>query len=103
MGFRWVSPEEVHLQPARGELLGRAALVILEDAVSQALKLERDGAGEKAAGLLIQALETWRPYLSLEDQQRYEQMAGRMRRGMQEEDRKRSHYQSYQTQRSKHH
>ena len=103
VGFRWVNPEEVRLQPARGELLGRAALVILEDAVCQALKLERDGAGEKAAGLLIQALETWRPYLSLEDQQRYEQMAGRMRHGMQEEDRKSSHYQSYQTQKSKHH
>jgi hypothetical protein len=30
-------------------------------------------------------------------------MAGRMRRGMQEEDRKSAHYQSYQTQQSKHH
>lgn len=35
VGFRWVNPEEVRLQPARGELLGRAALVILEDAVSR--------------------------------------------------------------------
>ena len=101
MGFRCASPEEVRSKPAQDQLLGRAAQVILEDAVNQALKLERAGQGEKASSLLTQVLEIWRPFLSPEDQHRYDQMAGRMRQGMQEEDRKTSHYLSYQKRHSR--
>jgi hypothetical protein len=99
--FHYANLEKVRSQPARGPLLGSAAQVSLEDAVNQALKLERAGEREKAGSLLTLALETWRNHLSPEDQHRYDQMAYRMRHGMQEEDRKSSHYQSYQKRHSR--
>lgn len=85
----------VDAAPVRPDVLERAALVRISHAASEALKLEREGQGDKAAQQLEAILSAERKHLPPDQVNYHQDLAHRMRRGMQEQDRKSSHYSSY--------
>jgi Ca-activated chloride channel family protein len=93
--FQYEDAGVVASAPRDQGLLERCAQVRLAEAVNQALKLERAGDREQAYQTLMQAIEAGKPYLKAEEIKLYVQMAERMRRGMQEPDRKSSHHAAY--------
>lgn len=99
--FQYAEDEEVRSATREKMLLERAALVRVAEAANQSLKLEREGSREKAYQGLMQAIEACRSTLKAEEMERYEQMARRMRHGMDETDRKTSHNLSYQNRRGR--
>ncbi len=101
LAFQYADGDSVRTAPSENTLLERAAQVRMAEAANQSLKLEREGSREKAYQGLKQAIEACRAYLRTEEAEGYEQMAARMRRGMDETDRKTSQYLSYQTRRGR--
>ena len=95
VSFRYAEAEMLAAAPRNREVMLRFALVNLAEVANQALKLERQGETERASALLKQAIEENREYLDPLELERYERLAERMQRGMQEYDRKQSQYTSY--------
>jgi len=95
VSFRYVEAEMLAAAPRNREVMLRFALVNLAEVANQALKLERHGETERASALLKQAIEEYREFLDPLELERYERLAERMQRGMQEYDRKQSQYTSY--------
>ena len=90
--YRSADGETVRAAPLKREVMERFALVDLAESANEALKLEREGQNQKASALLLQAIERNRPYLDASQVEKYQRMAARMEHGMDEADRKSSHY-----------
>lgn len=93
--FHYTSQGEAAAAPRQAEVLGRYAPVDLAETANEALKLERKGEKARASRLLKQSLEENRPFMPPPSAAAYDQMSDRMAKGMDEEDRKSSHYTTY--------
>jgi Ca-activated chloride channel family protein len=93
--FQYASQAQSETEPRRQDVLQRFAGVDLAEIAGEALKLERNGENDKASRLLTQSLEGNRPYIDAAKAREYERMSERMKRGMDEGDRKTSHHESY--------
>lgn len=99
MIFQYAGREKVASAPRRQEVMERFAHVNVAETANEALKLERRGEKEKANHLLGMAIQENRVYLPQEEVEKYQRLSERMRRGLEEPDRKQSQFDSYQTRR----
>lgn len=97
--FIYSDQETVKSEPRKHDLLERFATVELADKTTAALKLERSGEREKASRIMNQTIMENMPYLSPEQATKYQDMSERMKRGMEERDRKTTQYDSYREKR----
>ena len=93
--FQYADQEHVNAAPRKRDVLERFALVDLAETANEALKLERQGDREKANRILEQSIEDNRSYIDSTKADEYQHMSERMKRGMDEGDRKQSHYNTY--------
>jgi Ca-activated chloride channel homolog len=93
--FRYSSQAEAAAEPKRQDVLERFASVDIAHSAAEALKLERQGENARASQVVRQALMANAPHADPAEAARYEDMAQRMERGMNEADRKSSHYNTY--------
>jgi Ca-activated chloride channel family protein len=100
VSFVYAESAEVQSASSDQGLLERAAQVRVAEAANQSLKQEREGNREQAYRGLIQSIEACEPYLKSDEIERYQGMARRMRRGMDETDRKSTQYNEYHNRRS---
>ncbi len=94
--FKYADQDAVRKEPIKHAIMERYAAVELADKTTAALKLERLGERESAYRLLNQSIMSNKPYLSSEKEDEYRNISERMKRGMQEGDRKSTQYNSYQ-------
>ncbi len=99
--IRYAEQAKVEATPQKRELVERFALVFLAEIATDALKMERHGENNKASQLLIQTIEEYRKFMSPDEVVKFLNMAERMKRGMEEHDRKQSHYNSYNQKRGR--
>jgi Ca-activated chloride channel family protein len=92
--FRYADKAAVDAAQNDHALLERFSLVEVADAATEALKLERQGRREEAHNMLNLALAA-APALPEAEAMRYRKIAERARRGMDEQDRKATHYAQY--------
>ena len=92
---------KVDAAPQKREIVERFALVYLAEIANDSLKLERHGENDKASRQLIHTTEEYRNFISREEAQKFQEMADRMKRGMEEHDRKQSHFNTYNQKRGK--
>lgn len=97
--FIYGDQELVKSEPRKHDLLERFATVELAEKTTAALKLERSGEREKASRIMNQTIMENMPYLSPEQAAKYQDMSERMKRGMEERDRKSTQYDSYREKR----
>ena len=97
--FIYSDQQLVKSEPRKHDLLERFATVELADKTTAALKLERSGEREKASRIMNQTIMENMPYLSPEQATKYQDMSERMKRGMEERDRKTTQYDSYREKR----
>ncbi len=83
------------------ELMERYSVIELAESAAEALKLERKGQRDEANRMLNENINRNRQYLSAKEANNYQGMSNRMKQGMTEADRKRSHDESYRTRRNK--
>ncbi len=95
MTFHYTSQGEAAAAPRRVDVLERYAPVDLAEAANEALKLERKGEKDKASRLLKQSLNENRPFMPAPSAATYDRLSERMAQGMDEDDRKASHYNTY--------
>jgi len=95
VALTYASRAEEAAAPKDLAVMERYSGVNVAEAANEALKLERQGENEAAARTLTRSLELNRPYLNPKEAEEYQQLTERMRRGMDEMDRKASHSQSY--------
>ncbi len=86
---------QVQALPLKADVMERFSLVEMADKMTDALKLERAGEGEKASRLVSSTLDMNAQYMPAPMVAEYTSMSQRMRRGLDEETRKESHQQSY--------
>lgn len=101
IAYQYGDAAAVKAAPVQKDLLERAAQVVLADTTIEALKLERAGKNEDARELLQAMIASNRPFLSEQQTENCDHLAQRMRRGMDERDRKSVHSLSYASRRSK--
>jgi Ca-activated chloride channel family protein len=77
------------------EMMSHYARVEVAEAASEALRLEREGLGEIGGEALAERVKANMPFLAENDAQLYLDMGLRIRRGMDEADRKTSHSREY--------
>ena len=99
--FHYAGSSDVDQAPENKELMERFSLVELAETAAEALKLERKGERDEANRMLNQSLNRNRPYISLQEDANYQGMSTRMKQGMTEADRKRSHSENYLRRRNK--
>jgi len=99
--FQSARPADVDSAPRDGAILEHFASVHLAEIANDALKLERMGEREKANRILNSAIAEDRQYVSPGEAEKYARMSERMMYGMDEADRKQSHYESYNQKRRK--
>jgi Ca-activated chloride channel family protein len=97
--FQYADQDSVHAEPRKQDLLERFATVEMADKSTEALKLERAGERDKAQRLMVQSINMNMPYLSEDQAEKYQNLSERMKRGMDEGDRKSTQYDSYQQKR----
>lgn len=95
ISFTRDSAAAVHSAERNQELLNRFALVYIADVASRALKLEREGKREAARRLLEPALLEFGQFLDDSKRMYYENLGGTITFGLDENQRKMSHYSSY--------
>jgi ADP-ribosyl-[dinitrogen reductase] hydrolase len=93
--FTHANPEAVLAHLADQDLLARAALARVSHVSSKSLEMERKGQAAPAAAMLKKAIQENRSHLDEASLSAYQQTAQRMQEGMDEGERKRSHYQAY--------
>ncbi len=93
--FQYADQDKVEAAPRKRDVLERFARVDLAEAANEALKLERLGENDKASRLLTQSIEDNRPYIESSQADEYQRMSQIMKHGMDEADRKQSHYNTY--------
>jgi len=91
----YVSQLEEKAAPIRRELMERYSSVEMADRSTEALKLERAGESEKAARILEMGVMASAPYLTKESTMDYQHLSERMRRGLDEQERKSRHQEEY--------
>lgn len=87
----------------RRDVMEGFAIVYLADITTEALKMERTGSGEQASLMIRNALNELAQFIHPDELARYSNMADRMRHGMDEMDRKTSHYNAYNEKRQRNH
>jgi len=98
--LHYAEQQKVSSAPEKREVMERYAIIDMADKATEALKLEREGHNEQASHLLNMSVAENRVYAPSAAEE-YSQMSERMLRGMDEADRKRSHYTSYNQKRQK--
>lgn len=93
--IKMVNHDVAESAPKDTNLLKRFTQAELGDRSSAALKLEQEGKRQEASELVDEYLKSHREHLDEGTHQRYQAMSQRMARGMDEMDRKRSHFDSY--------
>lgn len=99
--FHYADQQLVQATPPRREVLERFARVDMAQVTSEALKMERRGEREKARKLVQNSLSANAPYLAPTEASEYQDVAERMEKGMEELDRKQTHYRSYNVKRGR--
>ena len=99
--FQYAGSAEVVQALENKELMERFSLVVLAETAAEGLKLERKGQRDEANRMLNQNITLNSPYISQQDAMFYQRMSSRMKQGMTEADRKRSHSDSYNRRRNK--
>jgi Ca-activated chloride channel family protein len=94
--LRYAPRAEADAAPVRTDVRARFAGVDLAHTANEALKLERKGQRDEASKLLQQSIEANRPCAAPATIREYENMSNRMKRGMDEADRKHSHVSTYE-------
>jgi hypothetical protein len=89
------SREEASAAPKNTALLNRLAEVELADRTAEALKLEKEGKRKEASEMLASTLRMNSPYIASDRSDYYRGLSQRLKEGMNELDRKRSHAESY--------
>jgi|AutmiccommuBRH23_1029490.scaffolds.fasta_scaffold01015_16 Ca-activated chloride channel family protein len=97
--FQYADQDKVQAEPRKQDLLERFATVEMADKSTEALKLERAGERDKAQRLIVQSINLNMPFLSEDQAEKYQHLSERMKRGMDEGDRKSTQYDSYQQKR----
>jgi Ca-activated chloride channel family protein len=82
-------------------LMERFSQVELADTANEALKLEREGKRDQASDMLNDTLLSSRPYLSNQVAVNYKDFSDRMKRGLDEADRKSFHKENYNIKRKR--
>jgi Ca-activated chloride channel family protein len=96
----YMEQKDVENAPVNKQLMERYSVVELAESAAEALKLERMGQRDEANRMLNENINRNRPYLSAKEANNYQGMSNRMKQGMTEADRKRSHDESYRTRRN---
>ncbi len=99
--FQYADQKDVESTPENKELMERFSEVELAETAAEALKLERKGQRDDANRMLNQTINRNRLYISVKEAENYQGMSDRMKQGMTEADRKRSHSESYRLRRNK--
>ena len=97
--FNYADAESVQQEDRKLDVLERYASVEMADRSTEALKLERAGEREKAHRLMNTSILANQPFLSEDKLDEYNLLSNRMRRGLDEMDRKTSQYNAYQEKR----
>jgi Ca-activated chloride channel homolog len=95
MTYQYASQELTDASPRKQDILERFASVDLAENANEALKLERSGKKDEAKLMLDIALEANRPFAAPAQAAEYESLSNRMKRGLDEDDRKASHFNAY--------
>ncbi len=93
--FRYAPQAESEATPPQREVLERYAQVDLAETANEALKLERVGENARASEMLAASVAENRNYAAPAQTEAYEKLSRRMKRGMDEADRKSTHYTTY--------
>jgi hypothetical protein len=93
--IRMTTKENAESAPKNDPLIKRFAEVELADRAAEALKLELDGKRHEASQLLEKSLYANSPNIGSDIENYYRGMSSRMKKGMDEADRKRSHSEAY--------
>jgi Ca-activated chloride channel family protein len=99
--FQPASQKEIDSAPVNQSLMERYGMVELADEAAEALKLERQGQREAANQRLNESINRNRPFVASQVSTRYENLSQRMRTGMDEQDRKQTHFDVYKQKRNK--
>ncbi len=99
--FTLADQDQVEAEATDRQLMQRYSAVELADEATEALKLERQGRREEAEQRLHSSLHRNMPYVAAQVAIDYDNMSQRMRTGMTEQDRKHSHWDSYNRKRQK--
>jgi Ca-activated chloride channel homolog len=94
--LHYAARAESEAAPSRKDVLERFAQVDLAHTANEALKLERRGERARASKLLQQSIDANRAHTDAHTQEEYGQLSERMKRGMDEDDRKSTHYETYE-------
>jgi Ca-activated chloride channel family protein len=97
--FKYADTESVQKEVRKQDVLERFATVEMADKATEALKLERAGEREKAHRLMNQSIHLNKNFLSEDDIEKYQSTSLRMKRGMDERDRKTTQYDAYREKR----
>jgi Ca-activated chloride channel family protein len=95
IAFRRESAAVVRAAARDQQLLNRFALVYIADVASRTLKLEREGLREEARRLLEPAVQEFGMYLDEQNSSHYRALSDRLRRGLDEFERKNFQYVTY--------
>jgi Ca-activated chloride channel homolog len=101
--FQYADQKDVDAATVNKELMERFSVVELAETATEALKLERKGHRDEASRMLNQNITQNLRYIPMQSVKDYQGMSNRMKQGMTEADRKRSHAESYRTKRNKEH
>lgn len=101
IAFSYTREAEVLLAPIYEEVLRRASEIEMAAATARALKLERAGRRGQAHALMQQALAASAPYMAAPAAAHYQALSGQMEQGLDEAQRKETHFAAYRTRRSR--
>ena len=101
IAFHYADPATLQSAQRDQAMLERGAQVRIAEAANQSLKLDQAGEREKAYQNLKVAIIANNAYLPADEIEKYTQMAKRLRRGMDEMDRKATHHTTYLKRQSK--
>lgn len=99
--YEYAADNAVAAAPIEKEVMKRYAAVRLANTASEALKMERAGQRQQASEKLSKEICLSIGFMVKEDVVKYRELAERMKRGMQENDRKMSQYNSYKLKRTR--
>lgn len=99
--FQAAIQEEVDAAPTNQGIMERYGMLELADEATEALKLERLGQRDEANRRLNESINRNRPYVSMQVSTKYEDLSGRMRTGLDEQERKQTHFDVYKQKRNK--
>jgi Ca-activated chloride channel family protein len=101
IAFSYTREAEALLAPLYEDVLRRASEVEMAAATAQALKLERAGQRGQAQAVMSQALAASAPYMAAPAAAQYQALAGQMEHGLDEAQRKETHFAAYRARRSR--